>query len=166
MSDDSTVTHETRERARAILERGERHHLEGAIEAALVCYRRSIELAPSPLAHTFLASALAHAGRVDEAIAECREAIRLDPDLGNPWSDLGAYYLEKGETDRAVNYLLRANKKSRFERPHHVHENLGRAHWKQGLLSKALEEYRLALALEPRSVPAKKAIREILRNFN
>ena len=166
MSDDSAVGEEARARAKESLERGYRLHLEGALEPAVVCYRRSIELAPSPLAHTFLACALAHGGRVDEAIAECREAIRLDPELGNAWSDLGAYYLEKGEGDRAASYLDRANRKTRFERTHHVHANLGRAHWKQGLLMKALEEFRTAVALEPRNLQAKKSIREILRNFN
>lgn len=166
MSDDSAVGHETRERARVFLERGYRLHLEGDLETATACYRHSIALAPSAPAHTFLGCLLAQTGRLDEAIAECREAIRLDPELGNAWSDLGAYYLEKGETDRAATYLERANAKTRFERPHHVHANLGRAHWHQGLLMKALDEFRTALALEPRNLQAKKAIREILRNFN
>ncbi len=166
VSDDSAVGHETRARAKEILERAYRLHLEGALEPARAAYGLSIELAPTSLGHTLLACLLAHTGRVDEAIAECREAIRLDPELGNAWSDLGAYHLERGESDRAAVYLARANLKTRFERAHHVHANLGRAHWKQGLLMKALDEYRAAIALEPRDLLAKKAIREILRVFN
>src|SRR4051812_20079148 len=102
-------------RAKESLEKGYRLALEGHFEPAVPFYRRSIELAPSSEAHTFLACALAQTGRIDEAIAECREAIRLDPELGNAWSDLGAYYIEKGEDDRAATYLQRANAKTRFE---------------------------------------------------
>ncbi|MEZ0229644.1 MAG: tetratricopeptide repeat protein [Planctomycetota bacterium] len=166
MSDDSAVSSEVRARAKENLERGYRLALEGSLDGAVESYRRSIALAPSSEAHTLLACALSQAGRVDEAIAECREAIRLDPELGNAWSDLGAYYIEKGEDDRAASYLVRANGKTRFERSHTVHANLGRAHWKQGLLMRALHEFRAAVALEPRDLTAKKSIREILRNFN
>ena len=62
--------------------------------------------------------------------------------------------------------LARARGKTRFERAHTVHENLGRAHWHQGLLMRALDELRRAVSLEPRNLQAKKAIREITRNFN
>jgi len=30
-------------------------------------------------------------GRVEEAIAECKLAIELDPDFGNPYQRIGAY---------------------------------------------------------------------------
>jgi tetratricopeptide (TPR) repeat protein len=166
VSDDSAVRSEQLLRATACLERGYRLALAGDFDAAIPEYRRSIGFVPTGGAHTLLASALARTGRVDEAIAECREAIRLDPDFGNAWSDLGAYYLEKGETDCAARCLLRATGKKRFERSHTVHANLGRAHWRQGLLMKALGELRAAVSLEPRDLPAKKSIREILRNFN
>jgi tetratricopeptide (TPR) repeat protein len=160
------TTDEARARAKVLLERGYRLQLEGNVEPAENCYRSSIELDPSPLAHTFLGWALAERGKIDEAIAECREAIRLDPGLGNAWSDIGAYLLEKGDDGQAATYLDRALAKTRFERHHYAYANLGRAHWKQGLLMKALEEFRLALALEPRLSQAKKSVREILRNFN
>ncbi len=164
MSDDSAVSSGLR--ARESLERGRQLALEGAFDAACASYRRSIELVATPEAHVLLAGSLAQTGRIDEAIAECREAIRLDPELGDAWSDLGAYHLEKGENDRAATYLERARRKTRFAHAHAVHANLGRAHWKQGLLVKALAELRRAVSLEPRDLPAKKSIREILRNFN
>ncbi len=164
MSDDAAVSLESR--ARDLLERAYRLHLEGAIGPAITSYRSSLTLAPTALGHTLLAAALARDGRVDEAIAECREALRKDPDFGNAWSDLGAYYMEKGEGDRAAKCLARARGKTHFERAHTVHENLGRAHWRQGLLMRALDELRRAVQLEPRNLQAKKAIREITRNFN
>jgi tetratricopeptide (TPR) repeat protein len=162
----SAATNETQARANELLERGYRLQLEGRTETAAVLYRRSIELAPTALAHTFLGAALANDGLIDEAIAHCLEAIRLDPGFGNAWSDIGAYLLEKGDQGRAASYLERALGKTRFERHHYAHANMGRVHRKQGLLMQALDEFRRAVALEPRDSGAKKAIREILRNFN
>ncbi|MBI3724578.1 tetratricopeptide repeat protein [bacterium] len=155
-----------RTRAKELYERGYSLQLEGRVLEAERCYRESIELVPTAEAHTFLAWALAHEGKVDEAIEQCREAIRLDPAFGNAWSDIAAYLIEKGEDAEAETYLRRALESTRFERHHYVHENMGRVHWKQGLLMKALAEFRLAFALEPRDVHSRKAIREILRNFN
>jgi tetratricopeptide (TPR) repeat protein len=41
-------------------------------------------------------STTTRAGR-DDAIAECKKAVELDPDLGNPYNDIGAYLIEKGD---------------------------------------------------------------------
>ncbi len=51
----------------------------GAIAAAIACYRRSLELAPSTSALGNLANALKDAGRFDEAIASHRACIAADP---------------------------------------------------------------------------------------
>lgn len=166
MTDDGSQAATDRTRARDLLERGYRLQLEGRGEDAVRDLRRSIALSPSALAHVLLGWALAQGGNVDDAIAECLAAIRLDPQLGNAWSDLGAYLLEKGDDDRARTYLAGALSMKRFERHHYAHANLGRVHRRQGLLVTALHEYRRAVELEPRNAAAKKAIREILRNFN
>ncbi len=159
-------TRETRERAKELYERGYRLQLEGRTELAIGCYEESLKVAETAEAHTFLAWALARDGMVDLAIEHCRQAIRLDPGFGNAWSDMASYLLEKGCDEEAATYLRRALELTRFERHHYVHGNMGRVHQKQGLLMKALTEYRLAAALEPRDASSRKAIREILRNFN
>lgn len=157
---------EKRTRARALLERGYGHQLEGSLASAAECYRRAIELQPTAEAHTFLGCALATAGDIDAAIEQCRAAIRLDPGNGNAWQDMGAYHMEKGDALLGARYLRRALGMPRLERRPWSHANLGRVYLKQGLFMKALEEFRVALSLEPRDVNAKKAIREISRNFN
>jgi tetratricopeptide (TPR) repeat protein len=165
-AEDQVAKDAKRHRARELLERGYQLQLEGAVEDAEACYRRSLAVAPSAEAHTYLGWALAHAGRIDEAIEECHAALRLDPKFGNAWQDLGAYHMEKGEDSRAAGYLRRALDMPRFERHHYAHVNLGRVFLKQGLVMKALDEFKVAVTLEPRDVYAKKSIREIMRNFN
>jgi tetratricopeptide (TPR) repeat protein len=159
-------TEAKRAQARELLERGREHQREGCLDSAVDCYRRSIAIAATSLAHTLLGSVLAHSGRIDEAIEECHAAIRLDPECGNAWQDLGAYHMEKGDSQRGASYLRRALAMPRLERHPYAHVNLGRVYVKQGLCMRALDEFRAALALEPRDVCAKKAIREITRNFN
>jgi tetratricopeptide (TPR) repeat protein len=155
-----------RARARDLVERGYRLQLEGQLDRAKDCFLESITLEPTAEAHTFLGWALAQEGRVDDAIAECERALTLDPELGNAWSDIGAYLLEKGESEAAKHYFERALDATRFERHHYAHYNLGRVYLKQGLLMSALEAFRKAVSLEPRHRSARKAVRELLRRFN
>lgn len=157
---------QTRARARDLCERGYRAQLEGLLDRAKDCYMESIALDPSPEAHTFLAWALSHEGRIDEAIEQCEKAIALDPEFGNPWEDIGSYLMEKGDETRARAYLHRAHDAKRFARHHYLHANLGRVYLKQGLLMRAQDEFRRALDLEPRDSQARKALREVLRRFN
>jgi len=35
-------------------------------------------------------------GKLEDAIAECQRAIKIDPDFGNPYNDIGAYMIEQG----------------------------------------------------------------------
>ncbi len=87
---------------------GFERHRHRDLRAAVDLYRRSIETCPTPEAHTFLGWAYAHAGYVERAIAECKRAIEVDPNFGNPYNDIGAYLIEKGALDDAVPWLERA----------------------------------------------------------
>jgi tetratricopeptide (TPR) repeat protein len=52
----------------------------GAYEEALNLYRRSMDLNPNyPLGHFYLAATLVGLGRLDEARAEAKTALALDP---------------------------------------------------------------------------------------
>ena len=74
---------------------GFERHRRGDLRAAVDLYRRSISTCPTGEAHTFLGWAYAHAGFVERAIAECKRAIEVDPNFGNPYNDIGAYLIEK-----------------------------------------------------------------------
>jgi|GEM_PF-6882963 len=54
------------------------------------------------MARCFLAYALSTAGRIDEAIAELRHTIVLNPNYANAHGDLAVLYALKGETEAAL----------------------------------------------------------------
>jgi Flp pilus assembly protein TadD len=55
--------------------------------------------------HNILGIALADRGRMDEAIAEFREALRLDPGSAQTHWHLGAALAYRGARDEAVEHL-------------------------------------------------------------
>lgn len=53
------------------------------------------------VAHSRLADVLAAAGRQDEAIAEYRQAIHLDPEYAQSWVSLGANLFLRAATEKS-----------------------------------------------------------------
>jgi len=141
---------------------GARLHLEGAYDQAVARYRESIALHPTARAHTYLGWSLSELGRLQEAIAECRKAIELDPGYGNPYNDIGAYLVELERPREAVPWLRRALAAERYCCRHYTHFHLGRAYLLQGAVSRAERAFARSLALRPRYWPARKAL-ELLR---
>lgn len=76
---------DARDEALELWRSGFERHRRGDLRAAVELYRRSIEVCPTAEAHTFLGWAYSHAGYVERAIAECKRAIEVDPDFGNPY---------------------------------------------------------------------------------
>src|SRR5258705_1539210 len=97
---------------------GFERHRRGDRRAAVELYRRSIATCPTGEAHTFLGWAYAHSGHVERAIAEGKRAIEIDPDFGNPYNDIGADLIGKGELDDAVAWLERAKRPALYEPRH------------------------------------------------
>ncbi len=131
-----------------------RKHMAGALDEAVVLYKKSIVRHPTAPGHTFLGWAYAHQGRLDEAIAECEKAITIDPDYGNPWNDIGSYLMAKGELDRAIPFLKRAAEAKRYCCPHYPHLNLGRLYAAQRKYRDAKREFERALKLQPGNLEA------------
>ena len=73
----------------------------GHLDRAAHFYKRSIEFQPSAQAHTFLGWVYSLKGLFDQAIEECKSAINLDPEYGNPYNDIGAYLLQQHCYDEA-----------------------------------------------------------------
>ena len=65
--------------------------MEGDYDRAVELYRGSIALHPTAEAHTFLGWTFHFQGKIAEAIDECKRAIEVDPEFGNPYNDIGAY---------------------------------------------------------------------------
>ncbi len=135
------------------------------VEGAMALYRESLQVHPTAEAHTFLGWAKSWSGDIDGAIAECKRAIDVDPDFGNPYNDIGAYLIEKGQLDEAIPWLEKATQAPRYEPKHFPHLNLGRVYLKQRRVIAAISAFERALALQPGDVSATQAL-EKLRRLN
>lgn len=139
---------------------------EGELDEAIGLYRKSIELFATAEAHTFLGWALSFKRLYDQAIDECRKAIDLDPDFGNPYNDIGSYLIEKGKHDEAIPWLEKATEAKRYDSYFFPHYNLGRVWEKKGEWFRAAGSYKAALDSNPDYTLARKALNRLQALMN
>ena len=137
------------ERALELWREGTGRLLSGALEDAIALFTRSLETEPTAEAYTFRGWAYSFAGRVDEAIEECRKAIATDPTFGNPYNDIGCYLVGQGRSDEAIDWFERAKQAPRYEPRHYPYLNLGRLRAARGEIAEAVLEFEGALAESP-----------------
>ncbi len=140
--------------------------MRGDLDGAVGLYKRSIDAYPTAEAHTFLGWTYSFQGRLEDAITECKRAIDVDPDFGNPYNDIGAYLIEMGRHREAIPWLEKATHARRYEAPHFPRFNLGRAYVALDLLSKALAEFQRALEIRPDYDAAREAMAAVKRRLN
>ncbi|MGH8621963.1 MAG: tetratricopeptide repeat protein [Burkholderiales bacterium] len=141
-------------RARLQWEAGYVLHQLGEYERAVEAYRASIADRPTAEAHTFLGWSLSYLGRIDEAISHCKIAIKLDPDFGNPYNDIGVYLLDRGQLQEAIPWLEKAIGSKRYCCYQFPHANLGRILLMQGRVADARRSFERALEYDPYYMPA------------
>jgi len=140
--------------------------MEGQLDRAIELYRRSIEVHPTAEAHTFLGWTHSFMGRYDAAIGECRKAIEVDPEFGNPYNDIGAYLIELGRHDEAIPWLRRALKARRYDPRHYPHFNLSRIYAHRFEYDRAIKELQRAIALEPGYTLARRELARLSARLN
>jgi Tfp pilus assembly protein PilF len=140
--------------------------VQGDYERAVELYRGSLALHPTAEAHTFLGWTYHFQGKIQEAIAECKRAIELDPDFGNPYNDIGAYLIDLKRYDEAIPWLEQAMKARRYEPRHFPYFNLGRAYLAKGMINRARELFQESLSIEPRYTLARQALESVRRMVN
>ena len=160
------TSEERQRRAVEIFQEAYRRQMAGDLEGAITSYRQSIALYPTAEAHTFLGWTYSFQGRYEEAIAECKEAIAVDADFGNPYNDIGSYLIKLERLDDAIPWLESAIKARRYEPRHYPHCNLGQVYWKKGMLGRAAEEFERALAIAPDYPFARTALSAIRKQLN
>jgi Tfp pilus assembly protein PilF len=138
----------------------------GQLEAAIKLYQRSIEVYPTAEAHTFLGWAYSFQQRLDDAIAECQRAIEVDSSYGNPYNDIGAYLIEKGDYRAAIPWLEKAMVAPRYACYFFPYFNLGRIYERQGRFLAAIRAYSRALELNANYRLALKAVRNLQTRLN
>ena len=144
-------------------QQGYMYHLLGEYESAIERYSRAIENFPTPEAYTYRGWSMSKLGRLQEAIGECKEAIRLDPDYGNPFNDIGVYLIKLQRMEEAVPWLKKAMRAKRYCCYQFPHYNLGKILLAQGRVTEAKRSFEKALSYEPAYESALKALEFIRR---
>jgi Tfp pilus assembly protein PilF len=152
--------------ARRYFEKGYAAQMQNRLDEAAACYRQSIAIRPTAEAHTFLGWVFSFQGRHDDAITQCKIAIQVDPDFGNPYNDIGAYLIELGKPDDAVVWLERAKAAPRYEPRHFPYFNLARIHARRGRVQEAIRELRAAIAIEPGYTLARRELHRLIGMLN
>lgn len=137
------------------------HQMAGDFEEAIELYKSSIAICPTADAHTYLGWTYSFQGRLDEAITECKAAIAIDPDFGNPHNDIGVYLMNMQRPDEAIPWFEAAKKAKRYQPRHFPYLNLGGLYAAKGMINRALEEFRRALELNPGDPLALQALEEL-----
>lgn len=143
------MSSELKEEAARLFHKALEQQMKGNLGIAEELYKRSISIFPTAEAHTFLGWTFSFDGRFEDAIGECRKAIEVDPEFGNPWNDIGAYLIELGREDEAIRYLESAKNAKRHENRCFPHFNLSRIHFKRSDIRKGMEELLKAIEVEP-----------------
>jgi Tfp pilus assembly protein PilF len=153
-------------RAWSLLQKAYRAQMDGDYDQAVSLYKNSLEIFPTAEAHTFLGWTYHFQGKIEEAIAECKRAVEVDPEFGNPYNDIGSYLIQLGRYDEAIPWLERAIAAPRYEPRHFPHFNLGRAYLAKGMLSRARECFSESLRIEPNYTLARQALENLRRMVN
>ena len=99
------------------------------------------------IAHNNLGVVFFKNGRIDEAIDQYQEAIRVKPDDTEAHYNLGDAFYRKGQMDAAISQFQEAIRlKPDFAEAYY---NLGNALHKQGKMDEAIGQYHEALRLKP-----------------
>lgn len=162
----SCMSQETLTQAWEVLQDAYQAQMEGDYDRAVELYQSSLELFPTAEAHTFLGWTYHFQGRLEDAISQCKRAIEIDPDFGNPYNDIGAYLIEQGQFDEAIPWLQQAVEARRYEPRHFPHYNLGRAYLGKEMYSQAIRCFQESLTIEPRYALARQALASLRRLVN
>ena len=146
------------EKAIEYLQKAYKLQMGGFLDEAIKSYKASLELHPTAEAHTFLGWTYSFMGLYQEAIDECKMAIEIDGDFGNPYNDIGAYLIEIDHFEEAIPWLEQAKLAKRYEARHYPYHNLGRVYERLGEWKKAIEEYKGALRVLPEYEAAKQSL--------
>ena len=143
----------TFQEAKLLWKKGYYMHTIGKYEKAISLFSRSLELHPTAEAYTFRGWSFSMLGRIEDAIAECKRAIEVDPEYGNPYNDIGAYLIELGQPENAIPWLKKATEAKRYCCYQYPHFNLGRVLLMQGRVSEAKKSLIRSLTYDPAYLP-------------
>ena len=155
-----------KKQAQELFQQAYQHQAKGELDQAVALYKESIAVFPTAEGYTFLGWTYSFMGRYDEAIAECRHAIEVDPDFGNPYNDIGTYLIQKRQLDEAIPWLEKATRARRYEARAFPYVNLGRLYEAKRQYRQALQNYKRALGEQPDYAAALQAVGRLQAMMN
>lgn len=154
------------ERAMEFFKQAYDKQVAGEYQEAIDLYSKSIDAFPSAEAYTFRGWAYSYLEDFDQAIADCKQAIEIDPDFGNPYNDIGVYLIETGRLDEAIPWLEKAIVAKRYEARCFPHFNLGRVYEARHNWKKARECYQRSMSESPDYIAPVRALKRLSAIFN
>lgn len=145
---DSNVVFFNDVKARRIFVEAYSSHIDGNIDEAINLYKESLKWKPTAEAYTFLGWALSSRKEYEQAIEYCKMAIELDPDYGNPYNDIGAYLIEMGFEDDAIDWLKKAIVCKKYDCKFYSYYNLGKIYEEKNQIKKAISCFENALKIK------------------
>ncbi|MCX6126663.1 MAG: tetratricopeptide repeat protein [Proteobacteria bacterium] len=150
-----------RRRAQDLVFEGLTIAAEGRPQDAANRFKASLKLNRTAEAYTYWAWMESTKGNYHVAIHLCREAIRLDPDFGNPYNDIGSYYVALKEVDEAILWFEKAKKARKYVPRHYPYMNCGRIYRYRQEYGRALREYLEAQRISPHDETIRAAILDL-----
>lgn len=153
-------------KARKVFSEAYSSHINGEIDEAIQLYEESLKWCPTAEAYTFLGWALSSRKEYEKAIAYCKLAIALDPDYGNPYNDIGAYLIETGFADDAIEWLKKAIAAKRYDCRFYSYYNLGKIYEEKNQIVKALNCFENAIEINPEFLAAMTELEKLKNRLN
>lgn len=154
------------EKSKEYFETGYRLHSEGNYDEAIMFFEKSLDAFPTAEAYTFKGWSLSMKGEYEKAIEECKKAIEIDPDYGNPYNDIGAYLISLEQYEEAAAWLELALRAEKYANREFAYYNLGVVYEKMGLWFEAIAEYRKAIVENPGYMTAKRSLNVLQMKLN
>ena len=121
LEDQERLARELRERAKAARRAADEAAARREAERIMAAEQEALEPEPeNPLSYLASARRLKSQGRLEEAVAEYWEAIKLDDDSGSVWSELSSTFFQAGQVSWAEATALEAIRRE----PLNTHFNL------------------------------------------
>jgi len=121
----------------------------GYFEEAYEKFDQSYKLYQSADALTYKGWMLHIKGDLEGALKLCHQAIKLDPDFGNPYNDIGTILVFQKKFNDAISWFKKAINAKRYEPRQFPHINLAKIYFEMEKLDLALKELKKALKFDP-----------------
>jgi tetratricopeptide (TPR) repeat protein len=124
-------------------------------------YERALQVtSDNYMAHDNLGNTFLDEGKVDAAVQQFQEVIRLTPAIGKPYNDLGKAYAVQGKMDDAM--IMFSNAARLNPGLAQARWNLGNSYLQKGNVAEGLAEMKRAVQLSPEDIEAHRRFGDVL----